>query len=136
MKAYFTVEAAGILPVVLGIYVFLIYGFFYQYDRCLLEQDVAFIAINRESFGDRTSSDRYLAWEPEETTVSTGRGKIQISGAGEIASPFEGLGKLCGQTWKVNVSFSCVEWEPVVWIRSCRKIMEEENATDRICEEP
>ena len=45
-NAYFTVEAALIIPLVLGILVFLIFIMFYQYDRCLLEQD---IGIDRKS---------------------------------------------------------------------------------------
>ena len=42
---YFSVEAALVLPVVLGVYLFLITMLFVQYDRCLLEQDMASMLI-------------------------------------------------------------------------------------------
>ena len=45
MRAYFTVEAALILPVTLGIYVLLIYAMFFQYDRSLMEKNMAVLAI-------------------------------------------------------------------------------------------
>ena len=42
---YFTVEAAIVLPVVLGVYVFLITVLLVQYDRCVLEQDMASMIV-------------------------------------------------------------------------------------------
>ena len=38
-EAYFTVEAALIVPVVVCIFVMIIYLSFYLYDRCVLTQD-------------------------------------------------------------------------------------------------
>ena len=37
--AYFTVEAALIIPIVLCIFVMIIYLSFYLYDRCVMSQD-------------------------------------------------------------------------------------------------
>ena len=39
-RAYFTVEAAVLYPVVLGVVLLMMYLLFFQYDRCLLEQDM------------------------------------------------------------------------------------------------
>jgi len=44
-NAYFTVEAALVLPVVIGAILFVIYMMLFQYDRCLLEQDIGGIAL-------------------------------------------------------------------------------------------
>lgn len=44
-EGYFSVEAALVLPTVLGVYLFLIVLLFIQHDRCLLEQDMASMMI-------------------------------------------------------------------------------------------
>ena len=44
-KAYFTVEAAVLYPIVLGVIVLMTYLLFFQYDRCLLEQDMGRAAV-------------------------------------------------------------------------------------------
>ncbi|MBO5282419.1 MAG: hypothetical protein J6B43_04740 [Lachnospiraceae bacterium] len=46
---YFTVEAALVLPIVMSVYVFLITMLFLQYDRCLLEQDMAAMLLKVSS---------------------------------------------------------------------------------------
>ena len=43
--AYFTAEAAFIMPIVFGTLLFMVYLFLYQYDRCLLEQDIGAMAL-------------------------------------------------------------------------------------------
>ena len=42
---YFTVEAALIFPFVMGVILLVIYMWFFQYDRCLMEQDYALITV-------------------------------------------------------------------------------------------
>ena len=49
-KAYFTVEAAVLYPIVLGVIVLMTYLLFFQYDRCLLEQDMGRAAGERYVF--------------------------------------------------------------------------------------
>ena len=44
-NAYFTVEAALVLPLVTGAILFVIYTMLFQYDRCLLEQDIGALAL-------------------------------------------------------------------------------------------
>ena len=48
-KAYFTVEAAVLDPIVLGVIVLMTYLLFFQYDRCLLEQDMGRAAVRSGS---------------------------------------------------------------------------------------
>ena len=48
-KAYFTVEAAVLYPIVLGVIVLMTYLLFFQYDRCLLEQDMGRAAVRSGS---------------------------------------------------------------------------------------
>lgn len=60
--AYFTVEAALIMPMVLALYVLIIYASFFMYDRCVAEQD-AYILCMRE--GTRKDEGTALAPDPQ-----------------------------------------------------------------------
>ena len=44
-NAYMTVEAALLFPFVIGSILFVIYMLFFQYDRCLLDQDMGAMAL-------------------------------------------------------------------------------------------
>ena len=62
--AYFTVEAALVIPIVLGIFVMILYLSFYLYDRCLLSQD-CYVLSYRQSIekGDADRSGQAAATE-------------------------------------------------------------------------
>ena len=49
IKRIFTVEAAVLYPIVLGVIVLMTYLLFFQYDRCLLEQDMGRAAVRSGS---------------------------------------------------------------------------------------
>ena len=125
MKAYFTVEAACVLPIVLGVYVFLIYGMFYQYDRCLLEQDVAQQVLNEQWNIEQKSGEleQYLAFRLEDNVLKIEIGKVSAYAKGTVAAPFkEFMEWTNGGSWKVNASFTSVDVCPTDWIRLSRKI--------------
>lgn len=140
MKAYFTVEAACVLPIVLGVYVFLIYGMFYQYDRCLLEQDVAQQVLNEQWNVEQKAGEleQYLAFGLEDNVLKIENGKVYAYAGGTVAAPFKELMEWTNSgSWKVEASFTSLDVSPAEWIRLSRKIMEGiENVTDRIREEP
>lgn len=140
MKAYFTVEAACILPIVFGVYVFLIYGMFYQYDRCLLEQDVA-LQVLKEQWGTEQTIgelEQYLAFRLEDNVLKKGNGKVEAYASGTVAVPFKELMTWTdNENWRMEATFSSANVDYAEWIRLRRKIMEDiENVTHRICEEP
>ena len=140
MKAYFTVEAACVLPIVFGVYIFLIYGMFYQFDRCLLEQDVA-LQVLKEQWGTEQKTgelEQYLAFIPEDNVLKKGNGKVQAYAGGTVAVPFKELMAWTGtDNWRIEATFSGIDVDFTEWIRISRKIMEGiENVTGRICEEP
>lgn len=139
MKAYFTVEAACVLPIVFGVYIFLIYGMFYQYDRCLLEQDVA-LQVLKEQWGTEQKAgelEQYLAFIPEDNALKKGNGKVQAYAGGTVAVPFKELMVWTGtDNWRIEARFSGIDVDFTEWIRISRKIVEGiENVTGRICEE-
>ena len=65
--AYFTVEAAMVFPIVLSTVLFIIYTMFFQYDRCLLEQDIGVIALRGAAM--QINDKEILADEIEEQAV-------------------------------------------------------------------
>lgn len=147
MKAYFTVEAACILPLVFGVYVFLIYGMFYQYDRCLLDQDVALMVL-KEQWADEQKTtvtgaqtqelEQYLAFGLEENALTIEKGTVRGWARGTVDIPFNELKAWTKQeNWELEASFTSVNVKPTEWIRLTRKIMEGiGNVTDGIREEP
>ena len=77
-NAYFTVEAALVVPMVISTILFIIYMLFFQYDRCLMEQDMGALIIwgcsvessdeekFKESIRERIQGiyqEKYVAWE-------------------------------------------------------------------------
>ena len=92
-KAYFTVEAAVLYPIVLGVIVLMTYLLFFQYDRGLLEQDMGRAAVRsgsrwmqkkeelnrqlqeKDMFFD---TEKYIAWESELRVWKLESGSTQV----------------------------------------------------------
>ena len=81
MNAYFTVEAAMVMPIVLWVVLFVIYLLFFQYNRCLTDQDVGVLVLRgsilqEESpkerikkirgYAEQIYDDKYIAWDSGE----------------------------------------------------------------------
>lgn len=60
--AFFTVEAAILYPLVLAVIVLMVYLLFFQYDRCLLDQDIGKAAVQNAGKWTLTKSglDEYM----------------------------------------------------------------------------
>lgn len=136
--AYLTLEAGLVLPVVLGVIVLTIYLWFFQYDRCLMEQDAGMLALRgavleAESPGERVRlvekeagkvyGDKYVAWEGEKTAIAMKGGKLQVKKAGKLQFPFQGLRFWQGSdAWETQVLYENRVLSPVSIIRNYRKI--------------
>ena len=135
VKAYFTVEAVMVLPVVLGAIGVILYLLTYQYDRAVLEQDMGMLSIRVSSFGvpmdgakqelvrlqEGLAREKYLLgiWtvpeleiEPAKVTI---RGKLQLP----LWGPWAMSGKGAHGVW---VTYTNRKLSPVFVIRSCKKI--------------
>ena len=80
------------MPLMLGIYVFLIFIMFYRYDRCLLDQDTGLMAMQQSTQlrGGRTT-DRYLAFRWSDKSVRDEWGKVTAYAEGSVQMPFARL---------------------------------------------
>lgn len=138
LDAYLTVEAALVLPIVILVILLIIYLLFFQYDRCLMEQNTGILALrgctNQCADGkdlvselviqSQKKDNRYLAWNMEEAKIALRGNRVSVKRSGTLVFPFQRL-----IFWKENgnwISECTYEnnriW-PVQFIRNCRKIM-------------
>lgn len=140
-NAYFVVEAALVLPLVMSAMMIGIYLFCYQYDRCLLEQDMISLmlwsnAIATENAGEseeikeilqtRASDinlEKYAAWEMTAVEIKLEKNDISLIGRGELAFPIAGWNRWNDDNlWKAEVQYKCDRLSPVFYIRQYRKL--------------
>lgn len=140
-NAYFVVEAALVLPLVMSAMMIGIYLFCYQYDRCLLEQDMISLmlwsnAIATENAGEseeikeilqtRASDinlEKYAVWEMTAVEIKLEKNDISLIGRGELAFPIAGWNRWNDDNlWKAEVQYKCDRLSPVFYIRQYRKL--------------
>lgn len=137
IEGYFTVEAAMVLPMVLLTIVLIIYLLFFQYNRCLMEQDIGILALRGAALqaGDNEDrmqqlkeeaaglySEKYIAWDGGEIVLRLEKGKIYAERSGQINFPFRGGFLEENQIWTMAVTYENHIISPVSFIRSYRKI--------------
>ncbi len=136
-NAYFTIEAALIIPLALGILIFLIFIMFYQYDRCLLEQDIGMVAfwgatvkaqdnqILLEEMQNREANvywKKYILFFPQDLNVSIGNGKVSVQKKGDISILFNDLATVPDlKKWEIASSYSNRRLSPKFILRIIRK---------------
>lgn len=139
-NAYFTVEAAMIFPLIMSGMMLGIYLFCFQYDRCLLEQDMGSLILwcrdralqDTVESGDleeqirlRTSEiykDKYVAWELSSVDVRLRKNDIYVSGAGCVTFPIPGWNLWnSSNLWRAKADYTSTRLSPVFYIRQYRK---------------
>lgn len=139
-KGYFTVEAALILPFTLAVIVFLIYIMFYQYNRCLADQDLGIMAFrgSLEKVEDKEQlllilqdniknlyQDKFIAFQADSIQINLKENMVCIEGGGSTQVPFPQLSMLTGQdNWRIHRQFVNHRMDPVLFVRTCRKLKE------------
>lgn len=138
ISAYFTVEASLVLTLVIGVVLWLVYLMFYQYDRCLADQDMGALALKGctlqaedkealmgqlEAYASQLDLEKYIAWEQEKIEIELKENKVRVGQAGRILFPFAGAGGQEGETeWKTESVFENRRVSPVAFLRTYRKI--------------
>lgn len=136
LEGYLTLEASLIMPLVLYVCIFIIYAGFYQYDRCIMQQDIYRAALRGSSLYGANQSERYRAAADmmEELTrdnyvaaeyryeISV-RNSVSIFMEGRIRMPFQGLAELTGaREWEIEETAESRRLDPVLFIRTCRQL--------------
>lgn len=136
-EGYFTVEAAMVLPMVFMAILWIIYLWFFQYNRCLMEQDVGILALRGAVLQAEDNEDRmrqlrglanavyrekYIAWECGEIELKLEKGTISVKQNGRIRFPF-GMIAYGKQMAETTASYENYIISPVSFIRNYHKII-------------
>ena len=137
-NAYFTVEAALVVPIAMSTMLFVIYILLFQYNRCLLEQDLGAMVIwgssteisdvgfFEEKVRERINKmyrDKYVAWEITTLNATLKNSNFSIEGGGQLTFPLAGWNFWSTDNiWEAKADYSCQRTSPVTFIRLCRKI--------------
>lgn len=137
--AYFTVEAVLILPIVLGVILLIIYLWFFQYDRCLMEQDIGALALrgaaleaadneNRvralKDYANEMYLEKYIAWNQELAAIKMQQRKITVGGKGSLNFPFKGLNFWNNENvWESAAEYKNTVLSPETVVRNYNKLV-------------
>lgn len=138
MDAFFSVEAAMIMPLVISAILLAVGLFVFQYDRCLTEQDVAAQALKAAAVQVKTNEEltdkiqlqtaglyrnKYVAWDIIMLDIKMKKGIIEAVGEGELQFPVPGWNFWNGKNiWNVRAGYKAHRLDPVSFIRNCRRI--------------
>ena len=140
-NAYFTVEAALVLPLVINVMLLITYLFCFQYDRCLLEQDMGALALWSSAATSGYTEDtedlnmllaqraanvyqgKYVAWKNTNAEIRLEKNQISVSGSGELTFPIPEWNLWNDSShWEARTSFQNSRRSPVFYIRQYRKL--------------
>lgn len=137
VNAYFTVEAALIIPLVISGILFVVYLLLFQYDRCLMEQDLGAMALwgstaesaDPADFEEKIQRrvkelyrDKYVAWKFIRLNAALDKNRFSTEGEGGISFPIPGWNfSGIGNFWDAKIDFSYSRLTPVKFIRLCHK---------------
>lgn len=97
--AYFTVEAAILYPIILSVILLMTYLLLFQYDRCLLEQDIGKATVlsgskwtlTKEQLNDymqkkalHFDEEKYIVWENEDPLWNLEKNDVILEKAGRL----------------------------------------------------
>ena len=136
-KAYMTVEASLVMPMILGGIIFTIYLGIYLYNVCFIKQ-AAYIAALRGSCLLNSSSQeienhtrqqleklfsgQILAGGKVRSNVRVSMGKVKVQVSMDMKMPFAGFISPAAKLWQVKSEAETNRGNPVDVIRNVRKI--------------
>ena len=136
-KAYMTIEASLILPVIVGGIIFVLYLGIFLYNSCTIKQ-TAYIAALRGSQIKNVSTDEIdnyvkkqidellfqniLAREEVKKEVRTSIGKVTVKMSTDVNIPFTDLLSAKIHIWEIETEGYANRVNPIEIIRGVRKI--------------
>ena len=138
VEAYFVVEAALVLPLAISAIMLAVGLFVFQFDRCLMEQDMAAQALRgavteaesteklTEKMQMQTAElyrDKYVAWDLIMMEINLKRGIVEAVGQGEFRFSLPGWNLWNKENiWEAKALYKAHRIVPVDFIRNCRKV--------------
>jgi len=138
VEGYFTLEATLLFPIIIVVYLGVFYMGFYQYDRCIAEQNLRSVVLQgSRSMEEMTCADigsRYeklvknslAAATVEDVQVEMKQGRIEGKVKGVLDIPVLSLG-IVGKDgkWRFSVGTVSRKWEPAFWLRLQKRLSKE-----------
>lgn len=136
-NAYFTVEAAMVMPIVIFVIILLIYLVLFQYNRCLMEQDMGALALkgcsmqedDKEAlmqtlgyYANKTDKHKYVMWNMSDAEIKLEAGNIEVTQKGELNFPFSNFMGKIDSRWNATAAYKNQRINPVYYIRMYRKV--------------
>ena len=131
------------LPLVISAILLEMYLFCFQYDRCLMEQDMGSLILwcselrlenadtvkeQEEKIQNRAGEiyrDKYVVWELTKVDVQLEKNRISVVGQGQLTFPVPGWNLWNDvNLWKAEVTYESRSILPVFYIRQLRKLNE------------
>ncbi len=134
-NAYFTVEATLVLPIVMGVILIMIYLWLYQYDRCIMEQDMGRLALwgcetiaqgNENMAGmiedklAEVDGEIYIGWQCEEQKATLDKNVFTAKAGGTLTMPFAMLNG--ENVWGAEAAYSFDRIDRVSFVRLCNRL--------------
>lgn len=137
LHGYMTLEAALLMPMVLFTVFFIVFTGFFQYDRCIAEQDGKMIVLRASEMrgkdeaavirtvlekGELAGEKKLLFSEgvQKELYITENSAKIKISG--KVRTILEGLVKGPFDAFSYSGEYEVKKYDPVQFIRTCRRL--------------
>lgn len=135
---YMTVEAAMVVPVAIAAIVTVVYLGIYQYDRCVMEQDLALLSVfavsleHDEAAGNRLQSragqvdlTQYLNCELSVFEVEFSGNAVKAWLKGEYVYPVPGWNWMVEDSgWEIGAYIELKRYSPEKVLRGMKKIRE------------
>lgn len=137
-NAYMTVEAALLFPAVACVILFVVYMLLFQYNRCLMEQDLNAMALWGSSVQERDGEtleamaesrimgmyrDKYIGWGFSELEIELKRNRFTAKGKGNLTLPAFGRQIWSGgDGWKAQAVYEYRRLSPEAFVRLCRAV--------------
>lgn len=134
VKGYMTIEAGFIIPWVIFLFVFIIYGSFYLYDKCVLFQDayaVCFRGSIQKDEGEILTyinehlieqfGRKYFGVGGVEGSVRQSGRDVYVAGVCSVKTPFTHFLTMPGKSgWQIQTEAAARIMNPTKMIRKCR----------------
>lgn len=127
-----------VLTMVMGVIIWLIYLMFFQYDRCLADQDMGALALKGcsvqaedkealmrelEAYAAQIDGEKYIAWDSGSIEIVLQENKVRVAQKSILQFPFSGISLGNGEAeWKSESVFENRRISPVAFLRNYRKI--------------
>lgn len=137
-NAFFSVEAAMVMPLAISAVILAVSLFVFQYNRCLMEQDMAAQTLkaavveaqSKEELAEKIQTqtaglyrNKYVAWDLMLFELNMKKGIVEAVGKGDFLFSIPGWNFWNREnSWNARAGYKAHRISPIAFIRNYRKI--------------